>query len=355
MLRKAIRSSKQKLKHWLSVARGAVKFRRTGTTPPRAHQSLVNLHCLTSGRALDWMHAIIIRGLQKYELTPADGALGSLSAAESANFANQIREHGYCVFPQLLPEERCAALEQFARTRPAGVQTNTPNAPATAIYNRERPLADIYRFAEETLIECEEVQRLLADRSLLSVAQDYLECPPVVDIVSLWWSVVNRNADRGRKSTAAQLYHFDMDRVKWLKIFVYLTDVDSRGGPHCLVSGSHRSGAQPLALLSRGYARIDDHELQSYYSADKFVELTGRRGTIMAVDTRAWHKGKPPESRDRLILQFSYCDSLFGANAAKVSPPTTCLPELREAVKRYPRSFERYSEVAMDSCQRRAA
>ena len=52
--------------------------------------------------------------------------------------------------------------------------------------------------------------------------------------------VVER-AWKGASSEAAQLFHFDMDRIRFLKVFIYLTDVGTENGPHVYVRGSHRS------------------------------------------------------------------------------------------------------------------
>ena len=46
---------------------------------------------------------------------------------------------------------------------------------------------------------------------------------------------------------------------------------------------------------------------------DKVSELTGPAGTVMAVDTADLHKGQPPVSGDRCVLQVEFATSLFGA------------------------------------------
>ena len=34
---------------------------------------------------------------------------------------------------------------------------------------------------------------------------------------------------------AAQMFHFDMDRPKWLKFFIYINDVNEKNGPHFFI------------------------------------------------------------------------------------------------------------------------
>ena len=52
------------------------------------------------------------------------------------------------------------------------------------------------------------------------------------------------------------------------------------------------------------------------------VEITGKTGTMLAVDTRGLHKGKPLEARDRLIFQVQFADSLFGQNYPPIDIPS---------------------------------
>ncbi len=127
------------------------------------------------------------------------------------------------------------------------------------------------------------------------------------------------------------LYHFDMHRVGFLKWFFYLTDVTPETGPHCVIAGSHRRAGKPPEILERGFVRIPDEDLQKYYAPEQMVELCGPRGTIIAVDTRAFHKGKLPETADRLVLQFQLSNGLFGAPYRRAELTGDDAAPLREA------------------------
>ena len=133
--------------------------------------------------------------------------------------------------------------------------------------------------------------------------------------MSMWWSAPT--CDEQLQSRAAQLYHFDMDRLKFVKFFVYLSDVDSDRGPHCYVRGSHLR--KPAELLKDD--RLSDDEILKHYPASELIELTGKAGTMLAVDTRGLHKGKPLETGDRLIFQVQFADSLFGQNYPQIHVP----------------------------------
>jgi hypothetical protein len=178
----------------------------------------------------------------------------------------------------------------------------------------------------------------MADRSFIAVAQNYLQAQPIVDVVAMWWNVMSPRPDK----EAAQYWHFDMDRIKWLKFFVYLTDVGPENGPHSFVAGSHRSGGIPASLLKKGYARLTDEEVGSNYSVDRFVEFTAPRGTVIAEDTRGLHKGKHITKGDRLIFQMQFSNSLFGGEY-----PVSRIGELKNTdlagmVARFPRMYSNY-------------
>jgi hypothetical protein len=130
--------------------------------------------------------------------------------------------------------------------------------------------------------------------------------------VCAWWTFpVGGEADSG----AAQLYHYDLDRVRWLKVFVYLTDVDEVSGPHAFIRGSHRTIG---SKISRD-GRYSDAEVFSMYNRADEVVFIAPRGTVILEDTLGLHKGIPAISKRRFILQvqlsinyFGYPDADFG-------------------------------------------
>jgi hypothetical protein len=215
------------------------------------------------------------------------------------------------------------------------------NAPTEMVlYDRNRPLGVRYDFREQDLIDHPDVQQLMSDLSLLAVAQEYLGSAPVLDIVAMWWhTAFSASADKA----AAQLYHFDMDRVKWLKFFFYLTDVTPETGPHCFVAGSHRRGKTPRALLKKGYARLTDGEVRSFFNDADLIEFTGPKGTIIAEDTRGLHKGKHVTRGHRLMFELEFTNSLFGGALPEVRFGATPSQSLAALIERYPRVYELFS------------
>jgi hypothetical protein len=303
---------------------------------------MVQLFCDTHGASNDVMSSLVGLMYRSYAFADMRGVLGDFSTADVARIASDIRENGFHVFRRRLSDSLCDELLHYATTAPC-IRRATDGDERTDVnvenYPRLNPDAVRYDFDVSHLINNSHVvQRLMADRSFLGVAQSYLQAQPIMDLVGMWWNATSPQPDK----LAAQFWHFDMDRIKWIKFFVYLTDVGPENGPHSFVTGSHRRGGIPIRLLQKGYARLTDEEVSSVYSKDRLVEFTAPRGTVIAEDTRGLHKGKHLTKDDRLILQLQYSNSLFGANYPRQAV-CRAVPELAAMISRYPRLYSQYS------------
>ena len=76
-----------------------------------------------------------------------------------------------------------------------------------------------YIFRQQYATDIPEIQEVLMDPTLLNVAQEFLNCAPLITNCNIWWSV-NFNKSSGELSRAAQSYHQDMDMIKFVKVFV---------------------------------------------------------------------------------------------------------------------------------------
>ncbi|QLE59131.1 phytanoyl-CoA dioxygenase family protein [Nostoc sp. TCL26-01] len=289
---------------------GYSSLTETRITPSDAHMAFRWLYCVTDGYFNDIVSEIINQFNPPYELDDIQGVLGELNKNEINYITEQIDNDGFYVFKEKLPIEICDRLREFALTT-ASLPYNPPFPHNKTFYDRHNLLAPTYHFDELELINNLEIQNLLTDTSILAVAQAYLGCKPIQDLVAMWWST---NFEKKANSAAAQLYHFDMDRIKFIKFFIYLSEVTPENGPHCYVKGSRKS--KPPELLRDG--RISDVEINQYYRQEDIVEITGLCGTIIAADTRGFHKGKPLISGERLVLQLEFSNSLFGGSYSPV-------------------------------------
>jgi hypothetical protein len=328
----------------LSFATGYRELQRTHRTPEGSYYSFRTLYCLTNGRfndATSWVLSVF------YPPTAvpnqANSVLGDVSNTCIARIIRDIETNGFHVFDRKLPAETTNSLRTFAQSIPCQaipvsgdkeVGTDIKLAP----YGQHPVESPKYDIAQRDILGNPTVQQLLMDSGLHSVAQAFLRCSPILDLVAMWWS---RPFHGKASSEAAQIYHFDMDRIKFLKFFFYLTDVTPDSGPHCYIRGS--SKRKPAAILRDG--RIPDDEIRSHYPHESFVEICGEAGSIIAVDTRGWHKGKALSEGERLILQFEYTNSMFGQNYSRVAFPKDANASFREFVYSHTRMFEGLIEI----------
>jgi hypothetical protein len=331
---------------------GYREFRRSGMTPLSAYSSLRELYCRTNGRFNDLVAFLI--GL----LNPPDsignhpGLLGTPDELEISKVVRDLRTRGYHVFNRKLPEDLCKELVTFGKTATARPLIGFSDQSSASRPKRDewgQPVVFsggnagyvAYHFDPQKIMETQAAQKIVSDPWLLKIAQGYLRCKPVHTQVALWWST----AACKPSSEAAQLYHFDMDWIKFLKFFVYLTDVTQDTGPHCYVAGSHIR--KPKALLRDG--RFSDEEIERRYSRTEFVEIIGSKGTIFVADTRGFHKGKPLLTGSRLVFQVEFAVNLFGQNYRAIELTDSFAAEFIEIVRQNPYTFTKFIQPRANS------
>jgi Phytanoyl-CoA dioxygenase (PhyH) len=317
------------------LAVGLAVHHLTKRTPLLAAVSMRRLYVRTDGRLNDVAGRLSSAFHPPVPVDRTAGVLGDLDAWAIDAIARDIDQNGYHVFETKLDSGVCERIVEFARQTPATLRPAPTGRPAESVYDPASPLAPRYDFSEDRIFELEELQELATDQTLMAVAQAYLNCRPINDLVAMWWSPPYGSTP---SSEAAQLFHFDMDRFKFVKFFVYLTDVDQSHGPHVYVRSSHIR--KPKAVRRDG--RIPDEDIVRQYSQEGIVEITGERGTLLAVDTRGFHKGKAPESGDRLLFQVEYANSLFGVPYNRIAVEAGWSEHALEQLKRYPAIFQRF-------------
>jgi hypothetical protein len=182
------------------------------------------------------------------------------------------------------------------------------------------------------LLTFEEMYELAADPVLLAIMQSYFGVPPIFNTPVSFLNSAAKARTEKELSDTAQLYHHDMQRLAFVKLFVYLTDVGPGSGPHTLIPGTHVE--RPAPLWKDG--RHKDEDVARAGLLDKEVRITGKAGTLFMVDTRLLHKGAEPETDWRLMAQVQYTNSLFGYPIADsdhklAAAATTANPEVQDA------------------------
>lgn len=304
----------KKYKQAYNLKKGLKLFEQTGQTPEAAYLLMRQMFVATGGDSNDRISASISNKIGKYNGIVNEGILGKLSESELDTMVSEMKENGFYIFDKKLPESLTNEIYNYALNEPLSyIDTKTEKYSTNkVIFDAEHPVSARYQFSNESIIKLEPLQTLMFDQTLLAFAQKYLGVKPILDLVAFFWSAPFEGKV---KSAAAQMYHFDMDRIKFLKFFFYLTDVDTDTGPHCYVKGSHTK--LPKSLSRDG--RFTDDEIESTYGNHNLIEICGKRGTIMAVDTRGFHKGKELLKGSRLLFQIEFANSMFGQTYPPIS------------------------------------
>jgi hypothetical protein len=146
-----------------------------------------------------------------------------------------------------------------------------------------------------SVLACPGLMAAINAPAVLGIAARYLGCKPTLSSLGIRWSFPSPG-----RPAETQLFHRDPDDWRFMKLFVYLTDVEAGSGPHVYVRGSHRTAS---TLRAKPFTR---DSLVRDYGADKIQPVTGPAGTTFMADTHGIHMGVPPSTSPRLILQVQY-------------------------------------------------
>ena len=167
-------------------------------------------------------------------------------------------------------------------------------------------------YSQERVLACPHLLDIANDPAVLSVVEGYFGTLPTIQGLSAWWSFADTTG-----ATEAQLFHMDIDDLKFCKLFIYLTDVDEESGPHTYLGGSHDlefihglrgqwpGGGEEFNPVVLPPLRKTDGQVKRIFGRDP-THLTGARGTRFVADTFGIHKGVPPKKGERLVCQVLY-------------------------------------------------
>ena len=218
-----------------------------------------------------------------------------------AQVPSTLRQQGIAMLPGLVgPDVAAGILASLADkdlVGPGGRLTSLADLP---------PGARMAAYPLRTLLESSAIMALANAAPVLRIAAAYLGCKPTLSSLGVRWSFPGGGAGD------TQQFHRDPDDWKFLKLFVYLSDVDAGCGPHVYVPRSHRTAGQ---VRARPYTQS---EIERRYGKDGTRAVLGPQGTAFIADTYGIHAGMVPTRTPRLILQAQY--SLLPVLAFRYDP-----------------------------------
>jgi hypothetical protein len=170
------------------------------------------------------------------------------------------------------------------------------NAPLVSIDDPALPDSHTLVIPERGVVTCPHVLDIANHPQIIATVEGVFRCKPTIGYVSAWWSVPTADG----KPREAENFHRDLDDVNFIKLFVYLSDVEEENGPHEFIRGSH---VIPELHKIRRYT---DDEVLATFGADRLVRFIGKAGTVFLENTYGLHRGQPVRSGKRLVLQIVY-------------------------------------------------
>ena len=241
----------------------------------------------------------------------------------------ELDEHGYSLIESRVPSADCDAIVEFLGQDHLVFREAVTNElhRGYSAENVEAATSNtcwlVDRFA---LLACPEIAALASDPNLVAVAQAFIGAPPILTQIVCWWSAPYSTSTEQVK-TAAQQFHQDRDYIKFVKVFVHLTDVNDDNGPHVFIAGSNTDYATVSKNRLRASKRLSNEYLESVYDSQRFRTFTAPRGTVLFEDTSGFHRGTPVVSGHRLMLQFEFASTLYGSPQYRIdSIPTEHIP-----------------------------
>jgi hypothetical protein len=264
-----------------------------------------------------WLASRVVR------LRPA--AVAAHALGEFSHSPDDLRNSGITMLGELLTPQACDELRHYFREREvhdpyrAGSPSFLPDSPL------RHPDAHIAHHMPEDVLRAPHLLALANDSRILAVVSDFLGCKPTIGYLAAWWSYHTPGG-----AQQAEFFHRDVDDWKFVKLFVYLTDVGADSGPHVYVR--HSSGRDRLAEIRR----FTDDEVRSAFGAENVLTITAAAGQGFLEDTFGIHKGRPVVKGTRLIFQAVYGISPlpYGPKAPVLSRGDLGMPALDPWINR---------------------
>jgi Phytanoyl-CoA dioxygenase (PhyH) len=228
-----------------------------------------------------------------------------ISSAAAAKTAT-LNDTGYVMMDQLLSAGQIAELKAHLATRPL-TDAYRKDDPSFVGPQSAPPGTFVAHYSAADVIRAPHTLRIANDPGVLSVVAGMLGAKPTISLMASWWSIPSGHG----APQQAENFHRDVDDWRFVKLFVYLTDVDATAGPHKFVKGSHK-----INKLTE-IRRFNDDEVAQTFGLDNQIEFQGAAGTCFLENTYGVHRGVPPATSTRLMFQVLYAlqPTIYGPKA----------------------------------------
>jgi hypothetical protein len=291
-------------------------------TPNIFYQSYVRAYCFTNGWISKILSKIISLKIKKKIKNIDTTSEYFKESLDYSKIQNLLETDGYYFFDSKLNQNFQEKVMEFTENNECYFFDDNGKE-KFGIYRsieNKKNLSSKFSYNESKIFNVEVINKLVFDPCIIQICENYFESKACLSNIDMWWTPVREKASIKNEiaNKSAQFFHFDLDRIKWLKFFIYLTDTTLDDGPHEYVKGTNKVSGKYKKLLNKGYKRIKEENIYNYYNSSSIKKLLGKKGTIFVGDTSCFHRGFPPIKNDRLLLVLEYSNSMFGGNYNKI-------------------------------------
>ena len=217
------------------------------------------------------------------------------SAEEVKKHSVALKQSGISHLGTLLNNQQCIELKNYF-SKLSVFDPYNPKAPVSLPNSQDRnPESHIAHHHALDVVTAPYLLEIANNPHILDIASAFLGCKPTLGYLAVWWSYHTENG-----AQHAEQFHRDVDDWRFLKLFIYITDVDAQSGPHIYVANSS------ISEKLREIRRFDDVEVAALFGQNNVMQLTGQAGKAFLEDTFGIHKGQPVQLGNRLIFQAVY-------------------------------------------------
>lgn len=218
----------------------------------------------------------------------------AIPGGRAATIAQQLLQDGWSDLGEFAKSDQVSAIREhlsnFPISDPYRPELGEFLSPETA-----SKVTHVAFYRADAVASCGPLVKLANSPVVLEALSSIFFCKPTIALLTAWWSLAGR-----AQPEHAELFHRDVDDWLFIKLFIYLTDVDTNGGAHVYVRSSHKS----RELLE--IRRFNEQEVESFFGSEQILSITGKAGSAFLENTFGIHRGLPPKSTNRLIAQVVY-------------------------------------------------
>ncbi len=233
-----------------------------------------------------------------------------VQSPDVSQWTKKMEEDGVIFLPKLVNSAEIKEIKEYLKDKKMFLN-----------YDRDKTLyapdeipetAHVSSYLKEDIIHCPHLINIANNPLVLDIVAKVMKCKPTISSINVWRSYPGFDIAKDSEN-----FHRDVDNFHFLKLFIYLTDVDEQSGPHVYVKKSHKT-KNFLRI-----ARFSDDEVQKQYPAEDILKIIGEEGSTILENTFGLHKGQVAETKERLMFQVEYSLLPIGVyqyKPVKISP-----------------------------------